>query len=75
MDKNKFKAYMEKRQPFGDSVDLPFVNFALIDYTLPDPKSWEELEDYISDHGDSAELDKTLSAAKYVWELYIEECR
>ena len=47
MAQNKFKAYLKKGQPFGDTVDLPFVDHAVTDQHLPDPKSWEELEGYI----------------------------
>ena len=75
MNNNKFKSYLKRRQPFGDSVDLLFVNDALMDKDLPDPKSWEELENYIQDTGDSKNLTEVLSAAKYIWNLYIGEVR
>ena len=42
-----FKDFLKEGQPFGDTVDLPFVNDAVTDPHLPDPKSWEELESYI----------------------------
>jgi len=38
---------LEKGLPFGDAVDLPFVYNAVTDLGLPDPASWEELEDFI----------------------------
>ncbi len=71
MDENKFKAFLEKRQPFGDALDLHFVDHAITDQGLPDPSSWEELENYIKDQNPDAPKD-TLDAAKYVWELYLK---
>jgi hypothetical protein len=70
MTQNRFKAYLERRRPFGDSVDLPFVERAIADRNLPDPASWEELESYLREN-DAAEDD--LKAAKHVWQLYLEE--
>lgn len=37
MAQNKFKAYLKERQPFGDAVDIPFVNGAVTGRDLPDP--------------------------------------
>ena len=70
MAHNEFKAYLRKGQPFGDALDLPFVDDAVLDQRLPDPKSWEELEDYIKRHNIDAPAD-TLLAAKHVWQLYV----
>ncbi len=65
-----FKDFLKEGQPFGDTVDLPFVNDAVTDPHLPDPKSWEELESYIKGRNPDA-LDNTLKAASHVWwELY-----
>ncbi len=72
MAQNKFKAYLKKGQPFGDTVDLPFVDHAVTDQHLPDPKSWEELEGYIKRCNPDAPTD-TLNAARHVWQLYVEE--
>ncbi len=63
---------MKEGQPFGDAVDLPFVNDAVTDQHLPDPKSWEELEGYIKRLNPDAPTD-TLSAAKYIWGLYVAD--
>ncbi len=79
-----FKDFLKEGQPFGDTVDLPFVNDAVTDPHLPDPKSWDELESYIKGRPKSWEelesyikgrnpdaLDNTLKAASHVWwELY-----
>jgi len=71
MNENKFKTYLKDGQPFGDSVDLPFVNDAIDDHTLPDPASWEELENHIR-HLNPDVTDDTLNAAKHVWQLFIK---
>ncbi len=67
-----FKDFLKERQPFGNSVDLPFVNDAVTDPHLPDPKSWEELEGYIKRRDPDAPTD-TLNAARHVWQCYVEE--
>ncbi|MCH8113092.1 MAG: hypothetical protein IH905_14255 [Proteobacteria bacterium] len=69
MAQNRFKAFLKEGQPFGDAVDRPFVNDAVTDLRLPDPKSWEELEDYIKRTNPDAPAD-TLNAARHVWQLY-----
>ena len=73
MTQNEFKSYLKEGQPFGEAVDLPFVNDAVTDPHLPDPKSWEELEGYIKRRNPDAPAG-TLGAARHVWRLYIEEC-
>lgn len=69
MEQHRFRAFLERRQPFGDAVDLPFVDDAVSDHQLPDPSSWEELKRYIMDKNPEAPPD-VLAAAKHVWELY-----
>ncbi len=69
MAQNRFKTYLKEGQPFGDAVDLPFVNDAVTDRLLPDPKSWEELEGYIKRLNPDAPTD-TLNAARHVWQRY-----
>jgi hypothetical protein len=71
MTRNRFKAYLEKRSPFGDTVDIPFVYDAVADPRLPDPNSWEELEGYIKRRNPDASAD-TLGAAEYVWQRYMD---
>ncbi len=72
MAKNRFKTFLEKGLPFGDAVDIPFVNDAVTDRLMPDPESWEELEGHIKRLSPDAPAN-TLAAAKYVWERYIEK--
>ena len=67
---NRFQAYLTERQPFGDAVDLPFVDHAVIDSGLPDATSWEELEAYLTERNAP---ENTLRAAAHVWRLYLEE--
>ena len=69
---NNFKTYLERGRPFGDAVDLPFVDHAVTDGELPDPTSWEELENYIKQCNPNAPAN-TLDAAKHVLELYLKE--
>lgn len=75
MGENKFKAYLKERQPFGDTLDKPFVYDMVNDPDLPDPDpdSWEVLETYIKQHSpdDSGEA---LKAAEHIWGLYVKEC-
>ncbi len=66
-----FKDFLREGRPFGDAVDLPFVNDAVTDRQLPDPKSLEELEIYIKWRSSDASAD-TLKAAEHVWQLYEE---
>ena len=72
MAQNRFKAFLKERQPFGDAVDTPFVNDAVTDRLLPDPKSWEELEGYIKLSNPDVPTD-TLNAARHAWDLYVGE--
>ena len=72
MSEHKFKAFLEEGQPFGDAVDLPFVNTAVMDLNLPDPSSWGELENYITQCNPDVQWD-TLKAARHVWQLYVRE--
>ena len=72
MAQNRFKAYLKERQPFGDAVNLPFVDHAVTDLHLPDATSWEELKGYIKRHNPDASTD-TLNAARHLWQLYVEE--
>ncbi len=71
MAQNNFQAFLIKGVPFGDAVDIPFVDNAMTDLYLPDPKSWEELENYIKRANPDASTD-TLNAAKHVWQSYTE---
>lgn len=71
MAQNSFRTYLEEGIPFGDDLDLPFVNDALMDPHLPDPKSWKELERYIKQRNRNA-LTDALLAAKHVWQLYVK---
>ena len=73
MDENNFKVFLEKGLPFGDAVDLPFVYNAVTDLGLPDPASWEELEDFIKQRWSPDALPEALKAGKHVWERYIEK--
>ena len=77
MAENRFKSFLKEGQPFGDSVDLHFVNAAVMDRYLPYPQSFQELGRYIRTKYSSKEsnqytngLDETLNAAKHVWELF-----
>ncbi len=72
MAQNRFKAFLKEGLPFGDTVDRPFVIDAVGDPSLPDPKSWEELEDYIKLTTPDVPTD-TLNAARHIWNLYVEE--
>ncbi len=72
MAQNRFKAFLEEGQPFGDVVDRPFVIDAVGDPSLPDPKSWEELESYIKQLNPDTPTD-TFNAARHVWQLYVEK--
>ena len=72
MNQNRFKAFLKEGQPFGDSVDLPFVDSAVGEQSLPDPNSWEELDAYLEDH--DAEED-VIKAAKHIWGLYVAHRR
>jgi hypothetical protein len=71
MTRNRLKAFLEERSPFGNTLDRPFVHDALADPSLPDPTSWEELKDYIKRRNPNASAD-TLGAAEYVWQRYVE---
>ncbi len=69
MARNRFQAYLKVGQPFGDAVDRPFVDHAVTQQDLPDPKSWKELEDYIKRSNPDVSTD-TLKAARHVWQRY-----
>ncbi len=77
MAENRFKSFLKEGQPFGDTVDLPFVNEAVMDKYLPYPASWKELRRYIEKCYSCKEFhqypnasDETLKAAKQVWQLF-----
>ena len=72
MAQNKFKAFLKDGLPFGGYVDKAFVIDAVGDPSLPDPKSWEELEDHLKSH-DAPE--RTIKAAKHIWGLYVAHTR
>lgn len=72
MPQNKFKSYLKERQPFGDTLDRPFVYDMVGDPDLPDPSSYEELETYL-DQRSPDNTGETLKAAKYIWNLYVTE--
>ncbi len=65
---NKFQVFLQERLPFGEGLDLLFVNDAVGDPNLPDATSWEHLKAYL-DERDADE--KRLSAAKHIWGLYV----
>ena len=70
MAQNNFQAFLIKGVPFGDAVDLPFVDHAMTDPNFPDPKSWKELEEHIKRANPDSPAD-TINAAKHVWQLYV----
>ena len=72
MAQNRFKAFLKEGLPFGDTVDRAFVIDAIRDPSLPDPKSWEELEAYIKLKNPEVSTD-TLNAARHMWDVYVEE--
>ncbi len=67
MNGNNFKHYLLSHK-WSDNLGA-FVIDARMDSLLPDPKSWEELEDYLG--RDAAE--DTIKAAKYIWDLYVAD--
>jgi len=68
---NKFKSYLKRRQPFGGTLDRPFVVDMIGDSDLPDPETLEELKTYINQR--SPDGTGALEAAEYIWGLYDEE--
>ena len=67
MNEHKFKAFLRSRQ-WNENQSKKFVDHALGDQGLPDPKSWDELEAYLKDkHPDAIE------EANYIWILYEAE--
>jgi hypothetical protein len=63
---HKFRAFLQSRRP-DDWLDRRFVGHALGDGRLPDAKSWNQLETYLTEHEAGPEA---LRAAKHVWEQY-----
>lgn len=72
MEENKFRAFLETRS-FSEALNRNFVYDAVADQGLPDPQSWEVLEDFIKQRWSADALPEALDAAKYVWELYLKE--
>ena len=64
MSEHKFKAFLRSRQ-WNENQSKKFVDHALGDQGLPDPKSWDELEAHLKD-----EHPDTIEEAKYIWKLY-----
>ncbi len=64
---NNFKYYLLSHN-WSENLN-GFVNDARMDALLPDPKSWEELEDYLGHHA----AEDTIKAAKYIWDLYVAD--
>jgi len=68
MSEHKFKAFLRSRQ-WNENQSKYFVDDALDDSTLPDAKSWKELQDYLE--GNKADP-KTIEEAEYIFfELYL----
>ena len=72
MEENKFKAFL-KDGSFTEAMNRNFVYDAVADQDLPDPQSWEVLEDFITRQWKPDALPKALDDAKYVWGLYDKE--
>ena len=72
MEENKFRAFL-KAGKFNEKINFNFVYDAAIDQDLPDPKSWEVLEDFIRGKWKADALPKALDDANYVWGLYLKE--
>ena len=72
MEENKFRAFL-KAGKFSEAINFNFVYDAVIDQDLPDPQSWEVLEDFIMGKWKADALPKAIDAAKYVWGLYDKE--
>ena len=72
MEENKFRAFL-KAGKFSEAINFNFVYDAVIDQDLPDPQSWEVLEDFIKRKWKPEALPKALDDAKYVWGLYLKE--
>jgi hypothetical protein len=68
MAENRFLAFLKSRSWSGNERD--FVGDATLDPTLPDPKSWRELESYLVNYNP---VEGTLPAAKSVWQIYSAE--
>jgi hypothetical protein len=73
MAQNTFKAFLGS-QRWNTVLYDQFVGHALGDPELPDPKSWEELRDYINRRNPDAPPE-TLEAAEYAWQRYLESTR
>lgn len=70
MCEHKFKTYLRSRQ-WNDAQSL-FVDHALEDASLPDPKSWDELKAYLED---SQAAENVIREAEYIWKLYEGDTR
>jgi uncharacterized protein YozE (UPF0346 family) len=66
MGQHKLKSFL-KKQRWHDDLARQFADDAEADTTLPDAKSWEQLEAYLTEH---EAVPEALSAARYVWEQY-----
>jgi hypothetical protein len=69
MGQHKFKVFL-KKQRWIDDVARQFADDAEADSTLPDAKSWEQLETYLHAH-EAGPIAR--SAARCVWEQYEKE--
>jgi hypothetical protein len=56
-----------KRVPIQDTPEGDFIADARADKTLPNAKSWNELQDYLSRRG---ACPKAIEAAQKVWDFY-----
>jgi hypothetical protein len=55
------------QDPFDNDRANDFVLDAKTDENLPDPKNWEELEDYLVSLGAG---DEVIAGAAYAWKYY-----
>lgn len=63
---HQFRKFLLSRSWEGKLVD--FANDALADQQLPDPRTWEELSDYLAQH---TAVPGAVEAAEYIWHLYV----
>lgn len=62
-----FKAFL-RDYPKDSVPECDFVNDALEDESMPDAKTWEELEDYLALFAS----DGAIRSARIVWDRYAE---
>ena len=66
MCEHKFKAFLRSRN-WNETQSKSFVDMALIEPTLPDATSWEELKEHLEVNKTDA---KTIEEVEYIWGLY-----